>query len=76
MASVDLRQKKSYQGTTFFWRTRWVGDEQRWIAVGSTFAGRILIVVFAVRNEAMRPITGWAADKETTALYFREWGPV
>jgi uncharacterized DUF497 family protein len=53
-----------------------VGDEQRWIAVGSTRAGRILMIVFAVRNEAMRPITGWAADKEATALYFREWGPV
>jgi uncharacterized protein len=53
-----------------------VGDEQRWIAVGSTRAGRILVVVFAVRNEAMRPITGWTADKEATALYFMEWGPV
>ncbi|HZW96974.1 MAG TPA: BrnT family toxin [Candidatus Eremiobacteraceae bacterium] len=53
-----------------------VGDEQRWIAVGSTRAGRILMIVFAVRNEAMRPITGWAADKEATALYFREWGPI
>ena len=53
-----------------------VGDEQRWIAIGSTRAGRILTVVFAVRNEAMRPITGWVADKEASALYFREWGPV
>jgi uncharacterized DUF497 family protein len=53
-----------------------VGDEQRWIAIGSTRAGRILTVVFAVRNEAMRPITGWVADKEACALYFREWGPV
>jgi uncharacterized DUF497 family protein len=53
-----------------------VGYEDRWIAVGSTRAGRILAVVFAVRNEAMRPITGWAADKDTTALYFKEWGPV
>lgn len=35
-----------------------VGDEQRWIAVGSTRAGRILVVVFAVRNEAMRPNHG------------------
>jgi uncharacterized DUF497 family protein len=52
-----------------------VRNEERWIAVGSTRAGRILVIVFAVRNEAMRPITGWAADEKTTALYFREWGP-
>lgn len=53
-----------------------VGDEQRWIAVGPTRAGRILVIVFAVRNKAMHPIAGWAADKEASAMYFREWGPV
>ena len=50
------------------------GDEQRWIAVGATRMGRILTIVFTVRGEAMRPITGWTADKETAELYFREWG--
>ena len=34
------------------------GDEQRWVAVGATRAGRILSIVFAVRGEAVRPITG------------------
>ena len=48
--------------------------EQRWVAVGATRAGRILEIVFAVRGEAMRPITGWVADKETADLYVREWG--
>jgi len=50
------------------------GDEQRWVAVGATRTGRILNIVFAVRSEAVRPITGWAADKETTELYLKEWG--
>ena len=50
------------------------GGEHRWIAVGATRAGRILSIVFAVRGEAMRPITGWAADKETADLFLREWG--
>lgn len=50
------------------------GDEQRWIAVGSTRAGRILTIVFAVRGDAIRPIMGWLADKETADLYVREWG--
>jgi len=50
------------------------GGEHRWVAVGATRAGRILSIVFAVRGEAMRPITGWAADKETADLFLREWG--
>ena len=45
------------------------GNEQRWVAVGASRTGRILDIVFAVRGEAMRPITGWAADKETADLY-------
>jgi uncharacterized DUF497 family protein len=49
-------------------------DEQRWVAVGATRTGRILNIVFAVRGEAIRPITGWAADKETAALYLKQWG--
>jgi uncharacterized DUF497 family protein len=50
------------------------GGESRWVAVGATRGGRILSIVFAVRGEAMRPITGWAADKETAELFLREWG--
>jgi len=49
-------------------------NEQRWIAVGATRTGRVLNIVFAVRDEAIRPITGWAADKETADLYFKQWG--
>ena len=51
-----------------------VGNEKRWVAVGSTRAGRILVIVFTVRGQAMRPITGWNADKEAAALYFKELG--
>ena len=50
------------------------GDEQRWVAVGATRTGRILDIVFALRGEAIRPITGWAADKETAALFLKQWG--
>jgi uncharacterized DUF497 family protein len=50
------------------------GNEQRWIAVGATRAGRIITIVFALRGEAMRPITGWSADKATIDLYFQQWG--
>lgn len=50
------------------------GDEQRWVAVGATRTGRILDIVFALRGEAIRPITGWAADKETAALFLEQWG--
>ena len=50
------------------------GNEQRWVAVGATPTGRILAIVFTVRGEAIRPITGWTADKETAALYLEQWG--
>jgi len=50
------------------------GNEQRWVAVGATRTARILSVVFTVRGEAMRPITGWTADKRTADLYLKEWG--
>jgi uncharacterized DUF497 family protein len=50
------------------------GGEQRWIAVGATRTGRILNIVFAIRGTALRPITGWVADKQTANLYVREWG--
>ena len=49
------------------------GNEQRWIAVGATRAHRILNILFTMRGEAIRPITGWVADKETTDLYFQQW---
>jgi uncharacterized DUF497 family protein len=49
-------------------------NEQRWVAVGATRSGRILNIVFAVRGEAVRPITGWTADKETADLYLEQWG--
>lgn len=50
------------------------GNEQRWVAVGATRTGRILDIVFAVRGEMVRPITGWVADKETARVYLEEWG--
>ncbi|HEX8816081.1 MAG TPA: BrnT family toxin [Terriglobales bacterium] len=50
------------------------GNEQRWIAVGATRTGRILEIVFTVRSEAIRTITGWQAEKETAELYLKEWG--
>lgn len=49
-------------------------NEQRWIAVGATRSGRILNIVFAIRDEAIRAITGWVADKETADLYLEQWG--
>lgn len=50
-------------------------NEQRWIAVGAARDGRILNIVFAIRGELIRPITGWAADKETVDLFLEQWGP-
>jgi uncharacterized DUF497 family protein len=49
-------------------------NELRWVAVGATRIGRILVIVFTVRNEVMRPITGWQADKTTADLFVSQLG--
>jgi len=51
-----------------------VGGEDRWTAVGTTSALRVLVVVFTVRAERIRPITGWNADRRTKKEYFQEKG--
>jgi len=61
-------------GNHIFLEYQMEGDEQRWVAVGATRTGRILDIVFALRGEAIRPITGWAADKETAALFLEQGG--
>lgn len=50
------------------------GVEQRWTAVGATKSSRILVLVFTVRNEKIRAITGWDADRRTRKEYFAEKG--
>ena len=49
-------------------------DEDRWTAAGTINALRVLIVVFTVRGERIRPITGWNADRRTKKDYFSKRG--
>jgi uncharacterized DUF497 family protein len=51
-----------------------VGGEDRWTAVGGTNALRVLVVVFTVRAEMIRPITGWNAERRTKKDYFLKRG--
>jgi uncharacterized DUF497 family protein len=51
-----------------------VDGEDRWTAAGATNALRVLVVVFTMRGENIRPITGWAADRRTKKDYFMERG--
>jgi uncharacterized protein len=51
-----------------------VEGEERWTAVGTTRSGKILVIVFAIRNDSVRPVTGWVADEKTTKLYFEKMG--
>jgi uncharacterized DUF497 family protein len=61
-------------GDHIFLEYQMEGNEERWSAIGMTRTGRILNIVFALRGDAIRPITGWSADKETAALYLEQWG--
>ena len=51
-----------------------VDGEDRWTAVGATNVLRVLVVVFTLRGERIRPITGWNADRRTKKEYFQEKG--
>lgn len=45
------------------------GEEERTKALGITTSGRIIVVVFTFRGEAIRPITAYAATKRLQGLY-------
>ena len=51
-----------------------VEQEDRWSAVGATNSLRVLVIVFTVRGECIRPITGWVADRRTRQEYFKKRG--
>ncbi|MGO9255518.1 MAG: BrnT family toxin [Bryobacteraceae bacterium] len=51
-----------------------VNGEDRWTSVGATESLRVLVLVFTVRGEKIRPITGWDADGRTKKEYFSERG--
>jgi uncharacterized DUF497 family protein len=47
-----------------------IDGEDRWTSVGTTNAMRVLIMVFTMRGNKIRPITGWDADSKTKARFF------
>jgi len=47
-------------------------DEVRFRQVGSTSRGRLIVVAFTVRGEAVRPITAFDADRSAARLYREE----
>ena len=51
-----------------------VAGEDRWAAVGVTRLLRVLVVIFTVRHDRVRTITGWDADKRTKKEYFTRKG--
>ena len=48
--------------------------EERWYALGATHRLRVLFLVFTFREERVRPITGWDADKKLRDIYFQKKG--
>lgn len=51
-----------------------VDSEDRWTAVGATNSLRVLVVVFTMRGEKIRPVTAWNADRRAKKEYFRAKG--
>jgi uncharacterized protein len=50
------------------------GGEERVKAVGLTSSGRIVVVVFTLRGEAIRPITAYEAPIRMQQIYLRGEG--
>jgi uncharacterized DUF497 family protein len=45
------------------------GDEMRYRYVGATTKGRLLVIGFTMRAEAVRPITAFDADSHTAGQF-------
>jgi uncharacterized DUF497 family protein len=48
------------------------GGEKRWKLLGTSAAGRCLVVVFTVREERLRPVTGYTMNEKERKIYGRE----
>jgi uncharacterized DUF497 family protein len=52
----------------------YVNNEERWTSLGHTNGLRILLVVWTLRGEAIRPITAFNAGRSLTQEYLKEKG--
>ncbi len=51
-----------------------VEGEPRWAAVGHTNSLRVLVVVWALRGEAVRPVTAFEAGRQLKGAYLASRG--
>lgn len=49
-------------------------QESRFKAIGVSNQGRVLVVVFVVRNDLIRPISCWPANQKTRKRYYESIG--
>lgn len=49
-------------------------QEFRFKAIGVSNQGRVLVVVFVVRNDLIRPISCWPANSQTRKRYYESIG--
>ncbi len=49
-----------------------VDAEDRWAALGAMLSLRVLVLIFTIRNDRIRVVTGWDADKRTQKTYFTQ----
>ena len=51
-----------------------INDEERYRSVGLTDRGRLLSVIWTVRNEKIRPVTAFAAPAKDKQAFLEEKG--
>ena len=53
-------------------RDQYVGDEERFVTIGTDFLGRVLVVVYVFRQERIRLISARAATRDERRTYERK----
>ena len=51
-----------------------IGEEERWTAIGHTGRLRILVIVWTVRDNAIRIVTAWEAPRTLHKTYLARQG--
>lgn len=51
-----------------------IDEESRFKAIGISNQGRVLVIVFVVRNDLIRPISCWPANQQVRKRYYESIG--
>ena len=51
-----------------------VDAEDRWMALGATASLRVVVLVFTIRHDRVRPVTAYKANRKLAGYFWRQKG--